>query len=501
MKSESPSFRTPCGKIARRDFLISALAGPIVAQLAGCRRGSGSSDQLAKALRSVETSKSQTGGRHDNPVSVAWDPSIHTYPRIHEMQTFGGDQSPIYGLVARALMLLGPDDLENPLKGLIRPGDTVVIKPNWCSQAYFPFPITHPSVVYPLVEFALKAGAKRVHIVETPMTLARGCEWFWSSALVGVRTMTKLISERYHGAEVRFIDGNADEFVWVDVGDASELKSYDFHALEHDGHSGFEKNMFHEVVDCRGTNPHGYRPGLAALARSYLDCDVFINVPKLKTHGYTGLTAAIKNLMGLNVRSTVHKMPPEQLREYQQRPDYAEWRESPMRDVPHFDRTKLSGQDGPWFGATIQDRLALGFENDVLWRTLADLNKMIRYADANGSIQETPQRRYLTVVDAVVGTDGNGPITDSLCPASCIVAGTDPIGVDAVCAHVMGWDARSLNLINNCHACTTLPFGSADDYLERMTGVDPSSPCFRTRFRPPDTYAEKIISPFKLLRA
>ncbi|MCZ6816930.1 MAG: DUF362 domain-containing protein, partial [Planctomycetota bacterium] len=205
--------------------------------------------------------------------------------------------------------------------------------------------------------------------------------------------------------------------------------------------------------------------------------------------------------MGLNVRSTVHKMPPEQLREYQQRPDYAEWRESPMRDVPHFDRTKLSGQDGPWFGATIQDRLALGFENDVLWRTLADLNKMIRYADANGSIQETPQRRYLTVVDAVVGTDGNGPITDSLVQASCIVAGTDPIGVDAVCAHVMGWDARSLNLINNCHACTTLPFGSADDYLERMTGVDPSSPCFRTRFRPPDTYAEKIISPCKLLRA
>jgi len=93
--------------------------------------------------------------------------------------------------------------------------------------------------------------------------------------------------------------------------------------------------MFFDVADSRGRKPGRYTSGLAATARSYLDADVFFNVPKLKVHGYTGITAAIKNLMGLNLRSTVHKTPSELVKDYEGRPDFDEWRESPMRDIPH----------------------------------------------------------------------------------------------------------------------------------------------------------------------
>ncbi len=487
--------------LARRDFLLGALASPILAALAGCRRGGGTSPNAAAVLEEVEAYHRTHGELPPNPTAAAWDPAVDRYPRIHEQQTFVSQHSQVHGLVTRALMLLNPEHLDNPLRGLVRAGDSVTIKPNWCTQACFPFPITHPSVVYPLVEYALQAGASKVTIVEAPMTLARGCDWFWSSALVGVDSMIRLIRDRFDGVDVRFVDGNADDFVWVDAGEASELRACEFAGLDHDGHTGFAKNMFFDVADCHGNKPGKYRPGLSAIARSYLDCDVFINVPKLKTHGYTGMTAAIKNLMGLNIRSTIHQMPADVLRAYKDRPDYAEWRESPMRDVPHFDRSKLSGKTGFWLGVTEEDRYNLGFANDVLWRTLADVNKIILYAAANGRVMDVPQRRCLTVVDGIIGTDGNGPVNDSTVHSNCIIAGGDPVAVDAAGAYVMGWHPEALGLIQNCSACTSLPFGTMKDYWERIVGIDPGSPCFDTRFKPPETYDEQIIAPNKLVRA
>lgn len=489
-----------CPGLGRRSFLAGAVAAPILWALTGCKRRAAPAGMLAKAIKEVDAYHNARGSVPTDPIAVAWDPSVIAYPPIHAHELFAQEHNPVYALVARALMLLGPDDLENPLAGIIRPGDSVVIKPNWCTQVCFPFPITHPSVVFPLVEYAIKAGASRVTIVEAPMTLSRGCAWFWSGALVGVHELTRRIGER-HGVDVRFVDGNDDEFLWIDVGEASELASYDLDALDHDGHTGFARNTFFDVADTNGVRPGRYRRGLYAIARSYLDCDVFINVPKLKTHGYTGLTVALKNLMGLNVRSTVHKMSPDRLKDYERRPDYAQWRESPMRDVPHFDRSHLSGVAGPWFGATPEDRYQLGFGNDVLWRTLADLNKIILYANKSGVMTSQRQRRYLAVVDGVVGTDRNGPISSSLVHSKCIIAGQDPVGVDAVAARVMGWDPAALNLVQNCARCERLPLGSAESYMDRIVGAAPYSPCFDTRFVPPDSYAVDIVAPHKLVRA
>jgi hypothetical protein len=328
------------------------------------------------------------------------------------------------------------------------------------------------------------------------MTLARGCDWYWSRAMTGATELATHLDTVHGGTEIEFIDGNADDFIWVDVGAASELKEYDFRALEHDGHTGFEKNMFFDVADARGYNPGKYRPGLAAIARSYLDCDVFINVPALKVHGYTGITAALKNLMGLNVRSTVHKMPQELVQSYEARPDFDRWRESPMRDIPHYDGTRTGG-----FGEmNPEKKFFTGFGNDVLWRTLADLNKLILYADSEGVLQGARQRRYLAVVDGIVGLEKEGPVSDHIVHSKCVVAGEDPVRVDAVCAHVMGWDPRALNLITNCAGCSVLPVGDFDGYLASIVGEPLDSPCFDQRFEPPGSYSDEIIAPRTVFR-
>lgn len=497
MEPNIRSTRRGTMDLNRRDFLTAMLAAPLAAAIGGCEQKSKTHNSTEHVLKNVIAYHKNYGALPSNPVSVAWDPSVRSYPKIHEPHSFAQGRNQVYPLVARSLMLLNSTNPENPLEELIKPGDRVVIKPNWCSQYKFPFPITHPSIIFPLVEFSLKAGASKVNIVEAPMTLSAGCNWFWSSALIGSHSLAKLLSELHDGAEVNFVDGNADDFIWVDVGEASELRAFGIEALDHDGHTGFEKNMFFDTEDYHGYNPRMYRPGLAAIARSYLDCDVFINAPKLKTHLWTGLTVALKNLMGLNLRSTIHRMPPDVFRTYEARPDIKHYRESPLRDIPHFNRIKLrecKPGDPPAFSKLYYN----GPGNDVLWRTLADLNKIIRFADADGRMQNKPQRKYLTVVDGIVGTDKNGPISDSLVRSGCIIAGSDPVCVDAVCAYIMGWDPNVLNLITECSNVSTLPIGSSKDFVQNIVGEDTNSPCFSQYFKPPRTYQQDVLSPHKL---
>lgn len=481
--------------LPRRSFLQGAAAALAMPGLIGCSNKSGGVRPLGEIMREVAAQHREYGPLPPNPVAVAWDPSVNTYPSIHDPMSFHQSVSEVYGLTARALMMLNPENPENPLSNLIRPGDVVTVKPNWCTQYKFPFPITHPSVVFPIVEFALKAGASKVKIVESAFTISRvGCEFFWTPNFVGAYRLAEVLSELNGGADVSFTDGNNDDWVWIDLDDYSELSPIEMARLDHDGHNGFEKNMFFDVEDCRGFNPKRYKQGRYAIAKSYLDSDVFINVPKLKTHIITGITIALKNMMGLNIRSTIHRMPPDVLKHYESLPDYAQYRESPYRDVPHYDRSTVGTVDKPW--ESPEGRFHSGPGNDILWRTLADLNKIIHYAGVDGKVYPTPQRRYLNVVDAIVGTDRGGPISDSIVYSNCIVAGADPVGVDAACALLMGWNPEVLNLVKNSSEIAALNFGKSGEIHKRIVGVDRGADCFKQRYIPPTTYDDPRLNLF-----
>ena len=44
--------------------------------------------------------------------------------------------------------------------------------------------------------------------------------------------------------------------------------------------------------------------------------------------------------------------------------------------------------------------------NDTIWRAVVDLNKILLYADGEGVMRDTPQRRYYAIVDGVVAGEG-----------------------------------------------------------------------------------------------
>lgn len=57
---------------------------------------------------------------------------------------------------------------------MIHPGDMVVIKPNLCTLSHYLTPITHPSVLVPIVDYTVKAGASRILIAEGPIHPTHG---------------------------------------------------------------------------------------------------------------------------------------------------------------------------------------------------------------------------------------------------------------------------------------------------------------------------------------
>ncbi len=147
----------------------------------------------------------------------------------------------------------------------------------------------------------------------------------------------------------------------------------------------------------------------AEIFRPFLDADVVINLPKMKVHLAGTVTLGLKNWNGI---------------------------------VPN--RHPSSQQQGA-------HRIDLG-------QKMADLYR-VRKAD-------------LTIVDAIIGMEGQGPHAGTPIEMGLIVAGEDTVAVDAVCCHIMGFDPMEIPAVR---IAGTEGQGEIDlDKMEHV-GVDPNS--------------------------
>jgi uncharacterized protein (DUF362 family) len=123
---------------------------------------------------------------------------------------------------------------------------------------------------------------------------------------------------------------------------------------------------------------HFTRFGRLELPRTVLDADLFVSMPKLKTHHWAGVTLSMKNLFGI-VPGAIYGWPKNALH---------------------------------WAG--LQD-------------SIVDLNAAVG------------PRRF-AIVDAIVGMEGNGPIQGRPRRVGVVAFGEDPVAVDATGARLMGMD-------------------------------------------------------------
>lgn len=402
-------------------------------------------------------------------VSVAYDPNIISYPNKSE-SPYGPDVNPTYNLVEQALVYLNPENPDNPLSNIIQQGDTVVLKPNLVGKSSFAEEgCTRTPILRPLVDFAVQAGASKVIIAE-------GSAVPYPDSIVfrpdysNITGLVQALQSIYPSVVITYKDLNLDDFTWVDLGENSTFYGvYTPQQLYSVNNIRMDEDSFYYAQDSNGYDPKGYSLGLYAIANTVFQADVFINVPKMKIHWITGVTLSLKNLIGITVSSTGNTT-----------------NEAGGKDVPHWNNSAPKPEV-----LTKQD----SFANDVVWRVMADLNKIVLYADENGVLQPVKQRRYLSVVDAIIGMEGPTAVPR---PTGAIIAGQTPVAVDAVCSRVMGFNYTVLNSVVNMEQISDHPIGEADPTAICIVGASLNSTTFGEPYVPHPDYEDPQITPYRI---
>ncbi len=119
-------------------------------------------------------------------------------------------------------------------------------------------------------------------------------------------------------------------------------------------------------------------------SRALLGADILVSMPKLKTHHWVGATLGMKNLFGC-IPGAVYGWP---------------------KNFLH------------WCGIS---------------ESIVDIAAALRPS--------------FTIVDGIVGMEGNGPINGTAKPFGALICGTDVVAVDATCARLMGMDPLKMDYI------------------------------------------------------
>jgi uncharacterized protein (DUF362 family) len=223
------------------------------------------------------------------------------------------------------------------------------------------------------------------------------------------------------------------------------------------------------------------------LAGTPVQCDLFINLPKMKTHKKTGITCCLKNLVGINGDKNwlPHHTEGSPRTGGDEFPDEA-MAHTIEQTLKAFGRQAALSLPvvGPWLFRKMRNagkRILGGSEetvrngnwsgNDTCWRMVLDLNRALLYGHADGTWGEALQpKRYLAIVDGIVGGEGNGPLCPDPVQSGVLLSGVNPAEVDAVAARLMGFDPRALPVV--AHAFDAHPWPVSKGPLEEDVALD-----------------------------
>lgn len=332
----------------------------------------------------------------------------------------------VRGALARACALLGYPTA-NPLSALIKPGDTVFIKPNWVAHQYRAScqvqddvysTITHPHVIRALAELVAQAldGRGAITIGDNPSIDADFEALLRLSQLQDLESSLGVPCKLLDLRPLRCVDlkdYGIKERMTPQPGDPQGSTQFDLGRRSY--LYGMNPQLFRGVFSDRSETvaAHSGERHLYEISRSILNADVLISVPKLKTHHKVGTTLNIKGLVGVvsNKNHLVH------------------WREG----FPG-----IGGDAYPSVGAWLRGQLQRVKKrgawngNDTIWRMTADLYKLL---------QEHGPKRRLSVIDGIQGGEGNGPFCPRSKHAQVLMAGEDFLDVDCVATRLMGFDS------------------------------------------------------------
>ena len=373
----------------------------------------------------------------------------------------------------------------NPLKELISPGETVLLKPNLVREHHprdpqgWQYTLTHGSIVRAVADYVWKAldNQGKVILADAPITDG---SFEKIVRILGLDVIRDFYLSQ--GLDFELIDLRKEEWVNKDevvvsrvplAGDPNGYVAFDLkEASEFVGHRG-NGHYYGADYDAREVNHHhsdGAHEYL--IAGAAVKSDVVFNLPKLKTHKKAGITASLKNLVGINGDKNwlPHHTEGHPQKGGDEHPNPNSKHKTERAIVPYFRQLslKLPGV-GPWiyrharrigrqvFGDT-EDVIRSGnwWGNDTVWRMCLDLNKIALYGAPDGTMRaDKPEyrKRHYVLVDGILAGEARGPLNADPVPARTLIFGLHPPSVDAACAYLMGYDPDRIPIVRQAFHC------------------------------------------------
>jgi uncharacterized protein (DUF362 family) len=430
------------------------------------------------------------------------EPPFHPHERYPEYlwREISSTINPAYEAVRASLRLAGLDADHagtaawNPLKELIRPGETVLLKPNLVTEFHprdpggWQYLLTHGSIIRAAADYVWKAldGRGRVIVADAPQTDASFASITRLLGLDRIREFYRAKGLEFELIDLRREEWRSQEGVIVHrrclPGDPCGYVAFDLgEESEFEDHRGAGR-YYGADYDAREVNRHhsGGRHEYL-IAGSALRSDVIFSLPKLKTHKKAGITVSLKNLVGVN--GDKNWLPHHTEGDPSQGGD-----EHPCPDGKHrLERASAAclrqlslcvPGAGTWihrrartlgrrmFGDTEQVvRSGNWWGNDTVWRMCLDLNKIILYGAPDGTLRSgTPanRKRHYVLVDGIIAGQGRGPTNPDPLAAGIVLFGAHPASVDAACACLIGFDPERIPIVRQAFRCHSYPLAEWD---------------------------------------
>lgn len=405
------------------------------------------------------------------------------------------DSNAAYEAVRNALIELDLDRENvgtpawNPLGGIIRPGDRVVVKPNLVTHEYrrscgidgnvFSV-ISHPSVVRAVADYAALAlkGRGALAIADNPSidadfdalldaTQLKTVEGVYPAHYgieCAVRDLRpqRTVDLKYYGYKSKTVtqEGDPHGSTVLDLGRKSFFKGINPLLFR-----GVFTNRWETIRHHFGSR-HRY-----SVSNTILDADVYISVPKLKTHHKVGATLNIKGLVGINSNKNhlVHwriGFPKTGGDEFPSPPNVLDYlviglRHALLDVLP--ERAVLWLRDSlkdTSMAILLEDIRGISFRayrgawsgNDTCWRMAADLYNLLVLDLPGHRAPDSRPLRTFSVVDGIIAGEGNGPFCPIARDSKVVIAGENLLDVDAVAARLMDFDTSKIHYIHQLMA-------------------------------------------------
>ena len=363
---------------------------------------------------------------------------------------------------------IGVANPEAPFTGFISPGMTVLVKPNWVLHENFSGKgmdclVTHPNFILAVLREVFKAQPGHVIIGDAPI---QACDFDrlvtkqWRLEVAAIATcpfeiidFRRTVMRKGGLSEGQDTQVRGDEnYILFDLGRESLLEPV-----------SQPENRFRITCYDPDLLADKHRPGKHQylLCREPFEADVIINLPKLKTHKKAGMTAALKNLVGLNGNKEYlphHRLggtkeggdcypgfsPLKKMAEYcldeANRTIGAEacttWLKRSSRLLRVHGKFGNPEIEGGWYG------------NDTVWRMALDLNRLLLYGRLDGTLSDEPQRKIYTITDAIVAGESEGPLAPSPVFFGVMTFAESSAFADLVHANLMHFTPESIPMVS-----------------------------------------------------